>query len=110
MESSQRFDSRIHSGTVNYELRTVNSRAYAQLLLQDAEDFFLAHDQQLFAVDLDLRARILAKQHAIARLHIQRKYFAFVVRLALAHGDHFSLLGFFLRAVRDNDAPADRLA
>jgi hypothetical protein len=34
------------------------------LLLEDAEDFFFAHDQELFAVELDLGAGVLAEQDA----------------------------------------------
>src|SRR5215469_9856349 len=71
---------------------------------QDAEDFFLTHDQEVFAVDLDFRAGILAEQNAIARLHIQRKGFALIVALAAADGDDFSLLRLVLGAVGDDDA------
>src|SRR5271156_3393672 len=56
------------------------------LLLEDAEDFFFAHDQQLFAVDLDLGARVLAEQDAVASLDVEREHLALVVRLALANG------------------------
>src|ERR1700729_3605209 len=35
------------------------------LLLQDSENFFLAHDQELFAIELDLSTRVLAKQNAV---------------------------------------------
>ena len=68
------------------------------LFLDDAEDFFLSHNQKLLAVDLDLGAGILAEQHAVARLHIQREDLAFVVGLALADGDDFAFLGFFFGA------------
>src|SRR5271157_4732695 len=49
---------------------------------QDAKDFFLAHDQEVFAVNLDLGAGVLAKQDAVAFLHIEREGLAFVVGLA----------------------------
>src|ERR1700691_3493135 len=84
--------------------------ARSQLLLHDAEDFFLAHDEKLLAVELDLGAGVLAEQNLVARLDVQREDFAFVVRLALAHGDHFALLGLFLGAVGDDDATADGFA
>src|SRR5271157_2185507 len=71
---------------------------------QNAEDFFLAHDQEVFAVNLDLGAGVLAKQDAVAFLHIEREGFAFVVGLAPAYRDHFALLRLVLGAVRDNDS------
>src|SRR5438552_7397215 len=53
--------------------------------------FFLAQDQQLFVVNLDFRAAVLAEQHAVAGFHIQRNRFA-LLALAGADGDHFALL------------------
>jgi hypothetical protein len=35
---------------------------------QDAEDFFFFHDDEVFAVDLDLGAGVLAEQDAVAFL------------------------------------------
>src|SRR5438552_8718767 len=55
------------------------------------QDFFLAQDQQLFVVNLDFRAAVLAEQHAVAGFHIQRNRFA-LLALAGADGDHFALL------------------
>src|ERR1700691_1564425 len=75
------------------------------LLLHDAEDFFFAHDEKLFAVELNLGAGVLAEENLVPRLNVEREDFAFVVRFALAHGDDFALLGLFLGAVGDNDAP-----
>ena len=37
-----------------------------QCLLEDAQDFLFAHDQELFAVELDLSARVLAKEDLVA--------------------------------------------
>src|ERR1700692_2626770 len=74
------------------------------LLLEDAEDFFLAHDQQLFAVQLDLCARILAKQNVVASFYVKREYLAFVVRFAFADGEHLALLRLLFCRVRDDDA------
>src|SRR5215469_7570743 len=71
---------------------------------QDAEDFFLTHDQEVFAVDLDFRTGILAEQNAIARLHVEGEGLALVVGLAAADGDHFSLLRLVFGAVGDDDA------
>src|SRR5271157_927063 len=71
---------------------------------QDAKDFFLAHDQEVFAVNLDLGAGVLAKQDAVAFLHIEREGFAFAVGLAPAHRDHFALLRLVLGAVGNDDS------
>src|SRR5664279_4303034 len=68
---------------------------------QDAEDFFLTHDQEVFAVNLDLGAGILAEQNAVARLHVERESFALVVALATADGDNFAFLRLVLCAVGD---------
>ena len=81
--------------------------ARSALFLDDAEDFFLAHDQKLFAVDLDFGAGIFAEEHAVASLDVQRKDFAFVVGLALADSDDFAFLRLFLGAVRDDDSTAN---
>src|SRR3984885_10123274 len=80
------------------------------LLLEDTEDFFFAHDQQFFAVDLDLGARVLAEQNAVAGLDIEREYLALVVRLALADGEDFALLWLLFGGVRDDDAATNALA
>src|SRR6266851_3673743 len=80
------------------------------LLLEDAEDFFFTHDQQLFAVQLDLCARVPAKQNAIASLHVEREYLTLVVRFALADRDHLALLRLLFCRIRDDDATTDALA
>src|ERR1035437_2442003 len=93
------------------ELTTVHcSLTTGKLLLDDAEDFFLAHDQELLAVELDLGARVLAEQNLVARLHVQREDLTFVIRLALADADHFAFLGLLFGAVGDDDAPTDGFA
>src|SRR5271157_1323343 len=71
---------------------------------QDAEDFFFTHDQEVFAVDLDFGAGILAEQHAIARLHVEGEGFTLVVGLASAGGDNFAFLRLVLGTVGDDDA------
>src|SRR5208283_5830516 len=79
------------------------------LLLHDAQDFLFAHDQELVPVQLDLGARVLAEQDRVARLHVQREDLALVVRLALAHGDHFALLRLLFGCIRNDDAAANAL-
>src|SRR3984957_819256 len=80
------------------------------LLLEDAENFFFTHDQQLFAVDLDLGARVLTEKDAVAGLHVERKYLALVVRLPLADRDNLALLWLLFCRIRDDDAATDALA
>src|SRR5271165_4619324 len=72
--------------------------------LQNAENFFLTHNEEFLAIDLDLSSRILAEQDAVAGLDVEREHLALVIRLALANGNDFTLLGLFLGGVRDDDA------
>src|SRR5207249_3098021 len=65
---------------------------FSSSALDHAEDVLLAHDQMLFAVDLDLGAGVLAEQHGVAHF-------------SLAGGNDLALLGFFLGGVGDDDAP-----
>jgi hypothetical protein len=60
-------------------------RRDAKSLLDDAEDFFFAHDQEFVAVELDLGARVLAEEDGVAGFDVEREDFAFVVGLALAN-------------------------
>ena len=61
------------------------------LLLNDGEDVFLANDEQFIAIDLDRLAGILAKQHAIANLDIERTHLAAFEDLAVAYRQDFAL-------------------
>ena len=69
-----------------------------------AEDVALFHDGQLFAIDLDLRARPLAEQHAVALLHVKRHELAALVARAGADGDDFALHRLFFDGVGNDDA------
>src|SRR6188768_4359901 len=57
------------------------------LLFDYAEDFFLAHDQEIFAVELDLLAGVLAKEHRVASLDVERRDLAVLLDAPLADGD-----------------------
>src|SRR5204863_4287350 len=76
--------------------------------LDDGQYFVLAHDQVLLTIEFDLLARVLAEENEVARLDVERDALAVVLRLAVAGGDDFALLRFFLRGVGDDD-PADFL-
>src|SRR5215210_5240328 len=71
---------------------------------EDAHDVGLLHDQELLAVELDLGARPLAEQDAVAGLHVERAQLALVVQRAGADGDDFALLRLLLGGIGDDDA------
>src|SRR5260370_11979204 len=73
-------------------------------LFDDAHDVALLHDQELFAVDLDLGARPFAEQHSVADLDVDRNELAGLVAAAGANRDHFALGGLFLGGVGNDDA------
>src|SRR5580692_11243203 len=71
---------------------------------QDAEDFVFFHDDEVFAINLDLGAGILAEQDAVALFDCQREGFAFIVGASLAGGNDFAFLRLVLGTVGDDDA------
>src|SRR6185503_3012990 len=71
---------------------------------ENAEDVLLLHDQVLLAVQLDLAARILAKEDAVALLHVEGDGATFVAGPAGSDGDDLALLRLFLGAVGNEDA------
>src|SRR3984957_17749599 len=71
---------------------------------QHAHDVALLHDQEFFAVELDLGAGPFAEQHAVADLEVDRDQLASFVPAAGANRGDFALRGLFLGAVRDDDA------
>src|SRR5437588_10723244 len=74
------------------------------LLLDHAEDVFLAHHEVFLPVDLDLGSGVLREEHAVARLDVQGANFAVLEDLAVADGDHFAFDRLFLGGVGDDDA------
>src|SRR6266850_5920912 len=74
-----------------------------------SEDFVLAHDHVLHFVDLDLGAGILAHQHAIADLHLERNPVAVLIETAGPHPNHLALEGLLLGRVRYDDPTLDLL-
>src|ERR1700693_1229718 len=71
---------------------------------ENAHDVALLHDQQLLAIELDLGARPLAEQHAVADLEVDRDQLAGFVTAARTDCRDFALRGLFLGAVRNDDA------
>src|SRR3981081_1453243 len=71
---------------------------------ENAHDVALFHDQQFLAVELDLVARPLAEQHAVANLEVDRDQLAGFVTAARTDRRDFALGGLFLGAVWNDDA------
>src|SRR5215210_3617725 len=74
----------------------------------DPEDVAFLHDDQVFALELDLGARPFAEQDLVPGLDVERSDGAVVGASAGADGDDFALLRLFLRAI-GNDDPAGGL-
>ena len=72
--------------------------------VDDAHDVGLLHDQEFLAVDLDLGARPLAEQDAVAGLDVERDELAVLVAGARADGDDLAFLRLFLGGVGNDDA------
>ena len=69
-----------------------------------AHDVGLLHDQELLAVDLDLRARPLAEQDAVAWFEFDGREFAALIAATGSDRDDLALLRLFLDGVGDDDA------
>src|SRR5438128_8086170 len=68
-------------------------------LLDDAHDVALLHDQEVFAIDLDLGPGPLAEQDEIACLDVEGNQLAAFVAGTWANGDYLAFLRLFLRDV-----------
>src|SRR5581483_22293 len=77
---------------------------------QDAEDFFFTHDDEVFAVQLNLGAAVLTEQNAVAFLHIEWADFSVLTDLAFSNRNHFSLLRLLFRTIRNDDSAAGGFA
>src|SRR3990172_12360358 len=74
--------------------------SFRRLFLQEhREDVFLPENQMLFAIDLDVRPRILAEEDAVPRLDLGSHAGPAVGHLAGAHRHHQALLRLLLRGV-----------
>src|SRR5689334_8272354 len=65
-------------------------------VVDDGQDVGLAQDQQLVVLVLDLGARVLGEQDAVAGLELHRDSLAVVRHAAGADRDHLALLRLFL--------------
>src|SRR6266851_7145827 len=73
---------------------------------QDAKHFIFFHDDEVFAINLDLGAGVFAEQDAITIFYCQGEDLAFIVASATADGDDFALLRLIFSGIGDNDATA----
>src|SRR5689334_6595982 len=76
----------------------------AEALGHDGHDVFFAHHEQLFAVDLDGAAGVLAEEDLVADFHVDRKELAVFIFLARADGEDLALVGLLGGGVGDDDA------
>src|SRR5882762_8640844 len=76
---------------------------------ENAHDVAFLHDQQFLTIELDLIARPLAEQHAVADLEVDRDQLAGFVAATRADGGDFALRRLFLGAIRNNDAASGLL-
>src|SRR6185312_11137560 len=70
----------------------------------DAHDVRLLHDEEILAVELDLRAGPFAEQDAVARLDVERHHRALLVAGSRADRDDLAFHRLFLGGVGNDDA------
>src|ERR1700676_4322710 len=73
--------------------------------IDHTHDVGFLHDHEVLAIELDLGARPLSEQHAVADLDVEWVQLAILVAHAWANGDDFALHRLFLRRVGDENAP-----
>src|SRR6185503_19652553 len=60
----------------------------------DAQNFFLFHDEEILSIKFDFGSGVLAEQNTVAFFYSEWEQLAFLVGLALPHRDDSALLGF----------------
>src|SRR5215207_3681955 len=73
-------------------------------LFDHAHDVALFHDQIFDPVDLDLRARPFAEQHAVADIEVDRDDFPGFVAATWTNGDHLSLGRLLFGGIRNDNS------
>src|SRR5712671_3216561 len=71
--------------------------------IEHAHDVGFLHDHEVLAIELDLSARPLPEQHAVAAFNVEGVQLAGLVTHTGADGDHLALHGFFLCRVGDKN-------
>src|SRR5882724_10394915 len=72
--------------------------------LEEAHDVGLLHDHQLLAIDLDLGARPLPEQHAVAGLDVERLHLPVFPAGTRPDSDDFAFHRLFLGGVGNDDS------
>ena len=84
------------------------SRATDALFLgrtrNDAQNFLLFHDEEIFSIKFDFGSGVLAEQNGVAFLQREWEQFAFLVGLALPHRDDRAFLWFIFGRIGDDEA------
>src|SRR3954447_5480234 len=73
-------------------------------LIDDCEDVVFLHDEQVLAAETDLLPRVLAEQHLVAGLHVERNRLAVFPDAAAACRNDDAALRLLFGAVGDDDA------
>ena len=76
-------------------------------LLDDRHDVFLAHHEEIFAIDLHFGAAVLAEQDVVADLDVERTNFAVLEDLPLPTAMTLPLIGFSVAESGITIPPAD---
>src|SRR4026208_482155 len=74
-----------------------------ETLGQYGQDFVLAQHQDVFAVDADVRARVLAEEDLVPDPDVEGDLGPVLQDLAVAGGEDFAFLGLLLGRVGDDD-------
>src|SRR4051812_31754084 len=74
---------------------------------ENGQDLVLTQDQDILAVDADVRTRVLSEQDLVADLHVEGDLGPVLQDLAVSGGEDFAFLGLLLGRIR-NDDPALR--
>src|SRR5260221_5144808 len=72
--------------------------------VHDGHDVFFAHHHELVALDAHGGAGILAEEHLVADLEVDRDELAVLVLLAGSDGEHFALVGLLGGGVGNDDS------
>src|SRR5260370_34966264 len=76
--------------------------------IQNAEDFILAHNHVLFAIQLDVAAGIFSEKDAISDFDVEWNQLPIFQALALPYGDNFAFLRLLFGRVGDDDSASNR--
>src|SRR5688500_14626170 len=89
---------------INPTINTRHSTLDIRRSLNDRKDVVLAHDHQLFTVELDLGAGVAGEDDLVALLDGRRDALSFVGPAAFADAQHLAPLGLFLGGVGEDDS------